>query len=507
MANEVVGTKNYESDGVTYTVRLYKNGDFTASTKKEGTNEEIIILKNGKYTEEAKTVGKIYQNNRFTREAVELSKNINGTALEIQKGLGGTTKGIPINPAANSTGLDQDTGNPITQIAQAVGGGGLIDFISTLTEVPDIDEFGTDMAELFKEYNGILRYPLDITQTENGYGQDVLVINQYAYKSPYNDIFEGAFKAEKDPKRIFTEGVQRGSPVSASAKKKRIATVILPIPNNVADTNGVDWGSGNPMNTISMAAAGDMDTIVKMLGAQVTAKALGGVLGKVDPRLGQLAKAGGKIPPDILYALISGSYANPTFRKSLESLLLKQVGFNDLTTNAILSRGYGVIQNSNLELLFSGPTLRGFDFSYSFTPRSEEEAKMCRKILRFFKQGMAPKKKTSSGGYGGSSFLLATPNVFKLNYKTVGGKAIAGLNKFKICALTNLSTSYSDGMWAAYEDGQPVRMQFTLSFKELEPIYESDYQNNPAASYTAILKSDTQKEAAQDPVNPDEIGY
>jgi hypothetical protein len=255
-----------------------------------------------------------------------------------------------------------------------------------------------------------------------------------------------------------------------------------------------------------MAAAGDMTTVAGMLGAQFTAKALGGALGKIEPRLGKLAELGGKIPPDILYALISQSYANPTFRKSLESLLLKQVGFN-IPPETLLSRGYGVVSNSNLELLFSGPTLRGFDFSYSFTPRSRAEAKMCRKILRFFKQGMAPKKKTSSGGYGGSSFLLATPNVFKLNYKTVGGKAIAGLNKFKICALTNMSTTYSDGMWAAYEEGQPVRMQFTLSFKELEPIYESDYQNNPAASYTAILKSDAEKEAAQDPVAPDEIGY
>jgi len=506
MASKVLGTQEITLDGKTYIVRITDKGNIIASTKKEGTNEETIILKDGQFTEEAKGVAKLYQNNRYTREATELFGKVNETAKKIHQGLGGNTKNIPLNPSANSTTINQDTGSPIAQALQFVTGefNELLGFLTTLTSVPNIDEFGTDMEELFKEYNGILKYPLDIAQTENGYGQDVLVINQYAYKSPYNNIFEGAFKENEETKRIFTEGAQRGSPVSA--KKKRIATVILPIPNNVADTNGVDWGSGNSMNTISMAAAGDMTTVAGMLGAQFTAKALGGALGKIEPRLGKLAELGGKIPPDILYALISQSYANPTFRKSLESLLLKQVGFN-IPPETLLSRGYGVVSNSNLELLFSGPTLRGFDFSYSFTPRSRAEAKMCRKILRFFKQGMAPKKKTSSGGYGGSSFLLATPNVFKLNYKTVGGKAIAGLNKFKICALTNMSTTYSDGMWAAYEEGQPVRMQFTLSFKELEPIYESDYQNNPAASYTAILKSDAEKEAAQDPVAPDEIGY
>ena len=87
---------------------------------------------------------------------------------------------------------------------------------------------------------------------------------------------------------------------------------------------------------------------------------------------------------------------------------------------------------------------------------------------------MAAKKVNGKAGQG--AIFLGTPNVFKLEYRS-GTKSIDGVNKFKTCALTAFSCNYTpEGIWAAYEAGQPVSTVFSMSFSELEPIYDTDYQ-------------------------------
>jgi hypothetical protein len=116
------------------------------------------------------------------------------------------------------------------------------------------------------------------------------------------------------------------------------------------------------------------------------------------------------------------------------------------------------------------------------TARSVEEAKSIRHLIRFFKQGMAPKKFT--GKSGDPSYMLGTPNVFKLEYKTAGNKTNEAVNQFKTCALTQFNTNYTpDSFWAAYDEGQPLSVSISMSFTELEPIYDTDYQrgNNISA--------------------------
>ena len=47
----------------------------------------------------------------------------------------------------------------------------------------------------------------------------------------------------------------------------------------------------------------------------------------------------------------------------------------------------------------------------------------------------------------------------------------------KLCALTGVGVNYTgDGNWATYQDGSPISMLLTLSFKEVMPIYNEDYE-------------------------------
>ena len=127
------------------------------------------------------------------------------------------------------------------------------------------------------------------------------------------------------------------------------------------------------------------------------------------------------------------------------------------------------------------------------SPRDIREAAQVRMIIRALKQWSAPRKlkklvsgKTGAdaagtGQAGGPTYFLGTPNIFRLRYLTAGNKDILGVNKFKPCALTDINLNYTpEGMWMAYQGGQPVSVQMSLKFNELEPIYNTDYSPNIA---------------------------
>ena len=138
-----------------------------------------------------------------------------------------------------------------------------------------------------------------------------------------------------------------------------------------------------------------------------------------------------------------------------------------VTRDQLIARGSGGIVNPNMELLFNGVTLRTFRFSFKLTPRNDTESSSIKTIIKVFKKNMAPKvaKKT----------FLATPNIFDLQYMK-GGEKHPFLNSFKSCALTDMSVNYTgDGTYATYHDGTPVSMIMDLTFKELEAVYDEDY--------------------------------
>jgi hypothetical protein len=342
---------------------------------------------------------------------------------------------------------------------------------------------------LFSE-SKLLIYPMDMITSK----QDRLEIQQFRYKPT------GVDALLKNPNQILQSGLQRTSPLS-----DRIGMVILPIPNGVSDGNNVSWGD-DQMNNLSATAIGkamnDMRTNLAIaLGTGTIATALD-IATKGQNPFGPLQAAktaiAGAIYADVFRAAAASDGAKGDLSAGLTSQILKIAGF-ETSPESILARGFGIIPNSNLELLFNAPSLRQFSFAYRMSPRSKEEARNVKRIIRFFKQGMAPRKITDQGGQAGqASYFLGTPNVFKLKYKTTGNKSISGLNKFKVCALTSFSVNYApEGAWSAYDEGQPVTLTMAMQFAELEPVYNTDYQTN-------IFN--TRKDDL-DPVEDDDVGY
>ena len=244
-----------------------------------------------------------------------------------------------------------------------------------------------------------------------------------------------AFEKEQD--RIYARGDNETKP---EFDKEIIGSITLPIPNGVTDQNSVNFGGGtlNPAQKFLSNLA--FRTILEGVnaGGKEASKAFQKAVKNKD---NQKAIAG----------YVAGTAAN-------------------LDPNEILSRLDGTIFNNNLALLFKGPTLRPFTFQFTLSPRDRGEAFQVKKIIRALKQSSAVQQTISKT-------FLAAPNTYGLQFFK-GPTPHSFLPNMKECALLNVGVNYMpDNSYMTYEDSSMVSYSLTLSFQELEPIFNNDFKN------------------------------
>ena len=306
--------------------------------------------------------------------------------------------------------------------------------------------------------SGQFRYPLEALTETTDYLQFTIVEYQ-----PTKEASGGSLVGAPGSRRIGPNGTK-------DKAKKILGSIIMQMPSNIQDGNAVDYGESK-MNTLMGAAAGLIGSTIEGGGEALAAMVKGdkeGYQNAVNNMTGEMKNTVGT---DSSIMDAAAQFANVKATSAAIGALGGNVSAADL-----LARQTGQIFNPNMELLFNGPTLRSFSFTFKMTPRSPAEAQECKNIIRSFKSNMAPKTK-NTGSIGGSGMFLKTPNVFELRYKKGNGDH-PFLHKFKQCFLTNISVNYTgEGVYTTYDDATPVSMQIDLSFKELEPIYDVDYDD------------------------------
>ena len=345
---------------------------------------------------------------------------------------------------------------------------------------------------------GVLQYPIDLDTDLQDYFE--IQIFRYRAAGGLPGIKQGNQGYEKDKvkkfKRVNTS-FEQGGYLSASNRRGNRqnfrlqdlqSTIQLPIPPSLKDMNSVDF-TGGTMSGLAAAMFGP--TVQAFLGKKSTAEEAfrntrRGVIqnfrDKASEVLGNIIGVGGKTLENLGDAIDDKGFRRVTSLNAIAQAI-GALGVS-VDVDQAITRTSGAVRNPNLELLFKGPSLRSFNFNIRLTPRSPDESKRVRMIIRALKQHSAAKKNPQifSGqaeGELGGNFLLGTPDVFKLRYiKARTQRDIKGLNKFKTCALTSMSVDYTGeiGRFAAYEeDSQPVTTIISLSFTELTPIYDQDY--------------------------------
>lgn len=283
-------------------------------------------------------------------------------------------------------------------------------------------------------YTGVMKYPINLKSEV----QDVIKFS----------ILEYTPSLAGDPGRKRVVTLEGNNPIIKGSK--RIGVITLPIPAGISDSNPVGW-SNDSLNMLQSEAAkfakGFLEGGVEGATASVE---------NTQNRVGQ--------SPEDLKTITENFFLGTALQAN------------------IAARASGAINNNNVELLFSGPSLRSFSFQFMFYPRSSDEAKMVRKIIRAFKQSMSVKRSESS-------LLLKAPHTFAISYMTAGQKAHPYLNKFKECALTSCGVEYTpDGTYMTYggqtldDEKSMTAYRLSLTFQELEPIFDDEYPTDNDAT-------------------------
>ena len=302
-------------------------------------------------------------------------------------------------------------------------------------------------------------YPFDIDPS-----QDHLKIQKWEYVRPnINQSKPNQGPANQDV-NVAGDSVKGSKPQG---------TVLLPMPK-VVDVNGADWGE-NKITAFGLGALG---------ASKVAADVLNLTPGLTEKERTSNLEALNKLKGEGQFGSGFGSKEErENFRKALGSAASVSVtsGIAGLAGNALgtqispdtfLARTGGAVLNPNAEMLFQGPVIRDFNFSFLMIARSEKEGSEIRKIIKWFKKGMAPKFRNTT--------LIKSPDIFTLEYRNAGG-LLKTVNRFNPggLALTTVNVDYApSGYWSAYRDSQPVSVKMDLNFTELRPIYQKDQEDD-----------------------------
>lgn len=298
-----------------------------------------------------------------------------------------------------------------------------------------LDIQGSGLSRTASGSFGNYRYPENLASTK----QDIIKFTMLKY----------------EPRQFQTGKENLGGFAERTGNRTTLGTVVLPIPSGISESNGVTWGQDT------------MDPGQAIMANIALASIKNGLSSGFD-KLGEAVEgAAGTGNNDVKNAFAAG------FAQAATGV------------GGLLSRTQGAIINPNMELLFQGPSLRPFNFSFKMSARSKSEAKQIIKIIRFFKQGMSPQKSQSN-------LFLKSPHTFRVQYihQPLGPDASHPyIGEIKECALQNFIVNYTpENQYATFQDGVMVSYEIQMTFQELEPVFNEDYGNVGALSDDLLFK-------------------
>ena len=154
---------------------------------------------------------------------------------------------------------------------------------------------------------------------------------------------------------------------------------------------------------------------------------------------------------------------------------LKQSGSALIETFTAAEGGYelankifGRSANPYLEVLYGGPQLRTFNYSFKFAPKNEDEKNDVQKIIQMFRFHSAPEHRNDH------NMFLGLPSEFDIHYMYQREDGIASENlhypKIATCVLQSVNTNFTPNGVKSHHDGSPVMITMDLTFLETEMI-------------------------------------
>ena len=144
--------------------------------------------------------------------------------------------------------------------------------------------------------------------------------------------------------------------------------------------------------------------------------------------------------------------------------------------NAALQRRTGIAPAAMTEMIFNGIDYRTFSFTFKFTPRSRKESDVVNNLLHAIKDAMLPTKIGTK-----SIAAYQVPHEFVIRFMK-GTKINPYLDQIGLCACTGVDIDYGSDKFSTHPSGDPVSIDATLTFRELELMERTRYNELRASA-------------------------
>lgn len=253
------------------------------------------------------------------------------------------------------------------------------------------------------------------------------------------------------------------------AKNKSLYTVQLPLPLELVDAQRAEY------DTASMKTVGNL-----MNNGTSKGTIFGGAL-----MAGESAVTGAKNIMKGVAGAIPGVGGIASAAAGAADTVASDSGINAQNIINAIEQYMGVSPNPNPSVLFQGPSLREFNFSWMFNPQSPHESMRIRTAIRKMKSSALP-----ATVFGTDTGLLKYPHVVMINFfpwdnssdVSSGGYGWAdnSFMRIKRCVISNISTNYAPTGAPSFFEGtqDPTFIQLSITFKEIEFFIASDWDSS-----------------------------
>lgn len=148
-----------------------------------------------------------------------------------------------------------------------------------------------------------------------------------------------------------------------------------------------------------------------------------------------------------------------------------------------IQQSLGAAPNPNPSIMFTGPTLREFTFSWTFYPRNLQESEKIKRIVETLKRNALP-----STTFSKSASVLSYPSMVQMNFYPwdAGGSGPHGWSKnsiikMKKCMMQAVNVNYAPSNVPAFFGGKyhPVAIGLTINLREIEYMMSHDWGGTP----------------------------
>ena len=142
-----------------------------------------------------------------------------------------------------------------------------------------------------------------------------------------------------------------------------------------------------------------------------------------------------------------------------------------------LAIGLQVKVNPNTRSIFTGVTVRNFQFTYDFYASSKEEARMVQRIVKKFRTTMYPRAIPDDAvNRAGLPLGYEFPDLFEIRFKFGNGGDI-DMPQPLLSYLRDVNTTYNPGSMSFHADGKPTHVQLSLTFQEFRALNRQDIES------------------------------